>query len=121
MAEAHQAVSYSELIKQEHTDANHDKEVLALVWKSGVRSWKKRIGRFVNRVRNGVYPAHLESLFIIIGAVMALHFAKQKTPFDLVNKISPMMPEWVFVCFVDEFFIFEYCLISPFFSLSFFG
>jgi carnitine O-palmitoyltransferase 1, liver isoform len=93
MAEAHQAVSYSELIKQEHTDANHDKEVLFLIGKSGLRSWKKRIARSINKIRNGVYPAHLESLFIIIGAVMALHFAKQKVPFDLMNKFLPLMPE----------------------------
>lgn len=93
MAEAHQAVSYSELIKQEHTDENHDKEVLVLVFKSGVRSWKKRIGRSINKARNGVYPAHLESLFIIIGAVMALHFANQRVPFDLMNKFLPLMPE----------------------------
>lgn len=93
MAEAHQAVSYSELIKQEHTDANHDKEVLVLVWNSGMRSWKKRIARSINKVRNGVYPAHLESLFIIIGTVMALHFANQRVPFDLMNKFSSLMPE----------------------------
>lgn len=93
MAEAHQAVSYSELIKHEHTDANHDQEVLQLVWQSGVRSWKKRLGRFKNKVRNGAYPAHVESLWIIMGIAMALHFSKNKVPYDLVNYFIKYMPE----------------------------
>lgn len=86
MAEAHQAVSYSELIKPEHTDANHDKEVLELVWQSGWRPWKKRIARFRSKIRNGVYPAHLESFWIIILLVNAIHFSTNaKLPFDLIN------------------------------------
>jgi carnitine O-palmitoyltransferase 1, liver isoform len=96
MAEAHQAVSYAELIKNEHTDTNHDKEVLQLVWQSGWRSWKKRIARSKNKLRNGIYPAHIESLWVVIGVVMALHFATQKVPYDLVNILIKIMPEWVF-------------------------
>jgi carnitine O-palmitoyltransferase 1, liver isoform len=93
MGEAHQAVSYSELIKHEHTDANHDKEVLQLVWQSGLRSWKKRIARSKNKIRNGIYPAHIESLWLVIGVVMALHFYTQKVPYDLVNIVIKVMPE----------------------------
>jgi carnitine O-palmitoyltransferase 1, liver isoform len=93
MAEAHQAVSYSELIKNEHTDTNHDKEVLQLVWQSGVRSWKKRIARTKNKLKNGIYPAHIESLWAVIAVVMALHFSTKKVPYDLVNNIIKVMPE----------------------------
>lgn len=96
MAEAHQAVSYSELIKQEHTDVNHNQEVLQLVWISGLRSWRKRLARYKTKVRNGVYPAHLESLWIMMGFVMAFHFSTQKVPFDLVNVLLKAMPELVF-------------------------
>lgn len=85
MAEAHQAVSYSELIKPEHTDANHDQEVLQLVWRSGLRSWKERLDRWKRKIRNGVYPAHLESLWIVMALVMAIHFSSRKVPYDLVN------------------------------------
>lgn len=93
MAEAHQAVSYSGLIKHEHTDANHDQEVLQLVWQSGLRSWKKRIARSKNKLRNGVYPAHIESLWVMIVIVMALHFSTQTLPYDLVNVFLRLMPE----------------------------
>lgn len=93
MAEAHQAVSYSKLIKDEHTDTNHHKEVLNLVWQSGLKSWKKRLGQFLSKVRNGVYPAHLESLWLIMGLVMALHFSQKRVPYDLVNYFMKIMPE----------------------------
>lgn len=93
MAEAHQAVSYSELIKLEHTDVNHDQEVLQLVWQSGLRSWKKRIALYKTKVRNGVYPAHLESFWIITVLVMALHFNAKRVPYDLVNVVVEFMPE----------------------------
>lgn len=93
MAEAHQAVSYSELIKHEHTDTNHRLDVLKLVWQSGLRSWKKRFARFRSKVRNGVYPAHLESLWLIMGLVMAFHFSATKIPFDLVNVFMQFSPE----------------------------
>lgn len=45
MAEAHQAVAFSFSITHEGWDINYDREVLNLVWDSGIRSWKKRIGR----------------------------------------------------------------------------
>lgn len=93
MAEAHQAVSYSGLIKEESTNTNHHKEVLQLVWQSGIRSWKKRFARFKTKVRNGVYPAHLESLWVVIGVVMALHFSKKSVPYDMVHFFMKLMPE----------------------------
>lgn len=86
MAEAHQAISYSKQIK-------HDQEVLQLVWVSGLRSWKKRFAKFKSKVKNGVYPAHLESLWLIMGTVMAVHFATQKVPLDLVNILLKILPE----------------------------
>lgn len=92
MAEAHQAVSYSELIKQESTDANHDKEVLSLVFQSGVRSTKKRFARFLAKVRNGAYPAHLESLWVIIALVSLMHYSAKRVPYDLVNVFIVYMP-----------------------------
>lgn len=46
MAEAHSAVAFSFSITHEGWDINYDREVLNLVWSSGIRSWKKRIARF---------------------------------------------------------------------------
>lgn len=92
MAEAHQATTYSDVLIHEHTDANHDQEVLQLVWSSGLKSWRKRIARFRSKVRNGVYPAHLESLWIIMAIVMGFHFYKKET-FDVVKFVMRNMPE----------------------------
>jgi carnitine O-palmitoyltransferase 1 len=93
MADAHQATAYGTSVIHEHTDANHSQEVLQLVWQSFLRSLKKRIARTSNEFRNGVYPAHVESLWIIMGIVMALHFATQSVPYDLVNYLIKFMPE----------------------------
>ncbi|XP_070491326.1 carnitine O-palmitoyltransferase 1, liver isoform-like [Chironomus tepperi] len=92
MAEAHQATTYSDVLIHEHTEANHDQEVLQLVFKSGIRSWRKRFARFRSKVKNGVYPAHLESLWIIVAMAMGFHFYTQNTPFDVVKLVIKFMP-----------------------------
>lgn len=51
MAEAHSAVAFSFSITHEGWDVNFDREVLNLVWLSGVRSWKKRFFRFMVSIR----------------------------------------------------------------------
>ncbi|XP_060871652.1 carnitine O-palmitoyltransferase 1, liver isoform isoform X2 [Metopolophium dirhodum] len=75
MAEAHSAVAFSFSITHEGWDVNFDREVLHLVWASGIRSWKKRLARFKNNVRNGVFPAPLQSLWAMMGIVLALRYA----------------------------------------------
>lgn len=92
MAEAHSAVAFSFSITHDGYNINYNREVLDLVWESGVRSWKKRMARFRNGVRNGVYPAHLQSLWIVISVAVALHVAGRSVPFDLVNRVLPLLP-----------------------------
>ncbi|XP_033222790.1 carnitine O-palmitoyltransferase 1, muscle isoform [Belonocnema kinseyi] len=91
MAEAHSAVAFSFAITHEGWDVNFDREVLHLVWESGIRSWKKRFFRFKNNLKSGVYPASLRSLWFTISLVTAVHFAGYKVPFDLVGKVSPYL------------------------------
>lgn len=92
MAEAHQAVSYSKLIKHDYAEDNLDKKVLQLVWKSGLKSWKKRLTNIDRKLRNAVYPAHVESFWVITMLVIAFHFASTKVPFDLVNILADSLP-----------------------------
>lgn len=92
MAEAHSAVAFSFAITHEGWHLNYDREVLHLVWKSGVRSWKKRLARFRTGVRNGVYPAHLQSLWLVIAVAIALHFTQRQVPFNLVNTFLRVLP-----------------------------
>uniref|UniRef100_T1E1Y6 carnitine O-palmitoyltransferase n=1 Tax=Psorophora albipes TaxID=869069 RepID=T1E1Y6_9DIPT len=92
MAEAHSAVAFSFSITHEGWHLNYDREVLHLVWQSGVRSWKKRMARFRSGVRNGVYPAHLQSLWLVIAIAIGLHFTQRQAPFNLVNKFLAILP-----------------------------
>jgi carnitine O-palmitoyltransferase 1 len=92
MAEAHQAVAFSFAITHEGWNVNYDREVLHLVWESGVRSWKKRVARIKAGIRNGAYPAHLESLYVILILVTLLHFSSKRVPYDLVNTTMNVMP-----------------------------
>ncbi|KAK0083381.1 hypothetical protein PV325_008880 [Microctonus aethiopoides] len=91
MAEAHSAVAFSFSITHEGWDVNFDREVLHLVWQSGLRSWKKRLFRFHNNLKTGVYPASLESLYLTIAILTTIHFAGFKVPYDLVGKVVPYL------------------------------
>ncbi|KAJ1525467.1 hypothetical protein ONE63_010277 [Megalurothrips usitatus] len=96
MAEAHSAVAFSFSITHEGWDVNFDREVLHLVWSSGIRSWKKRLWRFQNSVKNGVYPAPLQSLWATVGILVALHFAGVRLPIGLVGMLLPHLPSTAF-------------------------
>ncbi|XP_028032925.1 carnitine O-palmitoyltransferase 1, liver isoform [Bombyx mandarina] len=105
MAEAHSAVAFSFAITHDGWDVNFDREVLYLVWESGVRSWKKRLARFRNNVLNGVYPGHLQSLYVLWTLLVAAHFSNFNIPFGLVDKMITIMPSnstWaqVVACFL---------------------
>ncbi|XP_063244784.1 carnitine O-palmitoyltransferase 1, liver isoform isoform X2 [Bacillus rossius redtenbacheri] len=92
MAEAHSAVAFSFSITHEGWDVNFDREVLHLVWQSGIRSWKKRLARFKNSVKNGVYPAPLQSLWAIVAVIAALHFTEVGIAHSYVDKITSHLP-----------------------------
>ncbi|XP_045458600.1 carnitine O-palmitoyltransferase 1, muscle isoform [Melitaea cinxia] len=92
MAEAHSAVAFSFAITHDGWDVNFDREVLYLVWESGIRSWKKRLARFRNSVHNGVYPGHLQSLYFLWTVLVAAHFGGVDIPFGLVTKALAVLP-----------------------------
>ena len=45
MAEAHSAVAFSFSVTPDGVDVRVNHEALKAVWRSGVRSWKKTLGR----------------------------------------------------------------------------
>ncbi|CAG4942207.1 unnamed protein product [Colias eurytheme] len=92
MAEAHSAVAFSFAITHDGWDVNFDREVLYLVWESGLRSWKKRLARFRNSIHNGVYPGHLQSLYVLWTLLVAAHFGGFNIPFGLVQKALTILP-----------------------------
>lgn len=80
----------SSIIHESENDSNQ--QVLTLIWRSGLRSWKKRFVQFKIKVRNGAYPVHLESLWVIMGFLLLAHFSATKVPFELVRKLLWMTP-----------------------------
>ncbi|XP_055939231.1 carnitine O-palmitoyltransferase 1, liver isoform-like [Argiope bruennichi] len=92
MAEAHVAVAFSFAITHEGVNINYDREVLNLVWNSGLRSWKKRIARFMNNIHSGIYPASLSSLFILIALVTSLFMANVDVSFGGIHQLEHYIP-----------------------------
>lgn len=92
MAEAHVAVAFSFAITHEGVNINYDREVLNLVWNSGLRSWKKRLARFMNNIHSGIYPASLSSLFILIALVISLFLANVDLSFGLIRHLEDYIP-----------------------------
>jgi len=75
MAEAHSAVAFSFSVSHEGVDLNYDHEMLGVVLMSGVRSWRRRITRFFNTLKNGTYPVPLSSLGVTVAAMGAMYAA----------------------------------------------
>ncbi|XP_022689348.1 carnitine O-palmitoyltransferase 1, muscle isoform-like [Varroa jacobsoni] len=80
MAEAHSAVAFSFSITHRGVNINYNRELLAIVWRSGVRSWKKRFFRFANNVRNGFYPQTASSLWVILAILTGIQTTSQMDP-----------------------------------------
>lgn len=93
MGDAYQASHYSSSLIHEHTDANHDREVLQLVFESGVKSWRKYIARIRTGIKNWIYPARIEAIFAFVGSVSALHYGSRESSYNLVNYILGKLPE----------------------------
>lgn len=97
MAEAHQAVSYSKLVRHDqHTSDNHDKEHLQFVCESKSKSWEKWLNQIARKLCNAVYPAHVQSFGLILLLVMGLHFGGRKVPFDLVNIVRGLLSGYIY-------------------------
>lgn len=50
---------------------------------------------FQNSIKNGVYPASVESFWVTVGLLMGLHFLGINVPGGLLVRILPLMPEYV--------------------------
>jgi hypothetical protein len=52
---------------------------------------------FQNNIKNGIYPAPLQSLWAIVAILAAIHFAKYGIVHTSVNAILVLLPGYVFV------------------------
>lgn len=93
MAEAHSAVAFSFSITHEGVNIDYNREVLSLVWKSGLRSWKKKFYRFVNNVRNGYYPQSASSLWLLLSFLTGVQVSSAWDPsLGYISWLSTWMP-----------------------------
>jgi Carnitine O-palmitoyltransferase N-terminus len=83
MAEAHSAVAFSFAVTHEGLDVNFDRELLHLVYQSGVRSWKKRIARF-----KVIFTATCWIHFFLQFALGKLNFASHLFAFFAAHSID---------------------------------
>jgi hypothetical protein len=51
---------------------------------------------FQNNIKNGIYPAPLQSLWAIVAILAAMHFAKYGMVHTCINAILVLMPGYVF-------------------------
>lgn len=85
MAEAHSAVAFSFSVTPEGVNVKLNHEALRAVWRSGVRSFKKRVGRMQNQFKNGTYPATPTSWLFIATIVLALKMGGIDLSFGLIE------------------------------------
>lgn len=50
---------------------------------------------FQNNIKNGIYPAPLQSLWAIVAILAALHFAKNGVVHPSVNAVLMLLPAYV--------------------------
>ncbi|CAL1543140.1 unnamed protein product [Lymnaea stagnalis] len=92
MAEAHSAVAFSFTVTPDGYDVNINHEALWAVWESGVISWKKRIGRLKNNIRNGVFPASMSSWLFVVTIILGIKLAGADPSFGLIEWIHQHTP-----------------------------
>lgn len=93
MAEAHQNVSHSKLISGNHSKIKTNNENSQPTFESERKSWSKCWTKMMSKLRNAVYPAHLETFWLISILVMATHFSSEKNSLDSVGLVVSYLPE----------------------------
>ncbi|XP_061420520.1 carnitine O-palmitoyltransferase 1, liver isoform [Lethenteron reissneri] len=92
MAEAHQAVAFQFTVTPEGIDLRLSHEALNQVFKSGMRSWKKRALRLKNNIVSGMYPATPSSWLFVVVAIMATKYARMEPSLGMIDTIQQSLP-----------------------------
>lgn len=87
MAEAHAAVAFSFQVTQEGVDVQISHDAIKAVYFSGVRSWRKRLVRFMNRFQTGVYPAKFSSLLYLTLTVLLFNCFTFDLTFGIIEYV----------------------------------
>uniref|UniRef100_F6WXR3 Uncharacterized protein n=1 Tax=Ciona intestinalis TaxID=7719 RepID=F6WXR3_CIOIN len=92
MAEAHAAVAFSFSVTQEGLNVQISHEAMQAVYFSGVRSWRKRLTRFRNRVLSGVFPVKYTSLVGLTAIVLLASFLSYDITWGFKNNRTNIIP-----------------------------
>ncbi|XP_061911792.1 carnitine O-palmitoyltransferase 1, liver isoform-like isoform X2 [Entelurus aequoreus] len=92
MAEAHQAVAFQFTVTPEGIDLKLSHQALTEIYRSGLRSWKKRVIRLKNSVITGVYPASPSSWLFVVIAILATMYTRSDPSMGLIAKIQEHLP-----------------------------
>ncbi|KAK3793711.1 hypothetical protein RRG08_006533 [Elysia crispata] len=92
MAEAHAAVAFSFTVTPDGYNVNINHEALWAVWESGVMSWKKRMHKLKNNIRNGVFPASPTSWLFVVTIILGIRLAGADPSFGWIEKIHKHTP-----------------------------
>ena len=121
MAEGHQAVAFSFAVTHEGLDVNFDFEVIRLIARAAVRSWRKKTTRFQvcytlnfylqkpkllitplhivlsqSNIKSSFFPGSLRSLILTEAVVVAAEKNGQDLTLGLTNKLVPYFPRFFF-------------------------
>ncbi|XP_077595535.1 carnitine O-palmitoyltransferase 1, liver isoform isoform X1 [Stigmatopora nigra] len=92
MAEAHQAVAFQFTVTPEGIEYHLSHQALTEIYRSGIRSWKKRVIRLKNSVITGVYPASPSSWLFVVIAILATMYTRSDPSMGLIAKIQEHLP-----------------------------
>ncbi|XP_032784458.2 carnitine O-palmitoyltransferase 1, liver isoform isoform X2 [Daphnia magna] len=93
MAEGHQAVAFSFAITHEGLDVNFDFEVIRLIARSAVRSWRKRSTRFQTSLKSSFFPGSLRSLVLTEAVFIGAEKSGYDVTFGLTDKLIVHFPK----------------------------
>jgi len=76
MAEARQAVGFRFHVTHDGAlEVDYDAEVVKLIWASARRTWRRRLARVLNSIKNLVFPLRPEALAAATAVLTSIHLA----------------------------------------------
>ncbi|GAU97630.1 hypothetical protein RvY_08896 [Ramazzottius varieornatus] len=93
MAEAHAAVAFQFNVSRHGLTVDYDKEILRELIHSTKRSWRYRLIRFLNRIRNMVFPFTVPSVLALIALTSSLTLSDYFDPLSgYARRLHALVP-----------------------------
>lgn len=96
MAEAHSAAALSFSLTHDGVSVSYDQELLRDFWHGYVRGIKRRMGRFNNHFRAGMFPANPLTLAVVVGLISVFSAIGIDVSFGVVPFLQNYVLYYVF-------------------------